>query len=99
MILQEGTATSLAAPIRIGESISVVEHRRIPIETDTDAVLQIRIGEQGVFRQVNGSTIPQSWRDAAEGLRHSRGFAVILGDGNVGKSTICTYLSNTCLYH
>jgi polynucleotide 5'-hydroxyl-kinase GRC3/NOL9 len=62
-------------------------------------MLQVRIGEQGVFRQVNGSTIPQSWRDAAEVLRHSRGFAVVLGDVDAGKSTLCTYLANTCLDH
>src|SRR3989442_7690775 len=99
MILQEGTATSLAAPIRIGDSIVVLEHRRSPIETDTDAVLQVRIGEQGVCRQVNGSTIPPSWRDAADVLRHSRGFAVILGDVDAGKSTLCTYLANVRIGH
>ena len=76
-----------------------MEHRRIPIETDTDAVLQVRTGEQGVCRQVNGSTIPPSWRDAADVIRHSRGFAVILGDVDAGKSTLCTYLANTCLDH
>ena len=90
---------SLAAPIRIGESIAVPEHRRIPIETGTDAVLQVRTGEQGVCRQVNGSTIPPSWRDAADVLGRSRGFAVILGDADAGKSTLCTYLANTCLDH
>jgi polynucleotide 5'-hydroxyl-kinase GRC3/NOL9 len=62
-------------------------------------MLQVRIGAQGVSRQVNGSTIPPSWRDAAEVLRHSRGLAVILGDVDAGKSTLCTYLANTCLDH
>ncbi|TMH95466.1 hypothetical protein E6H37_05450 [Candidatus Bathyarchaeota archaeon] len=90
---------SLAAPIRIGESIAVLEHRRIPIETDTDAVLQVRIGEQGVCRQVHGSAIPPSWRDAADVLRGSRGFAVVMGDVDAGKSTLCTYLANVCVDH
>jgi polynucleotide 5'-hydroxyl-kinase GRC3/NOL9 len=94
--LQEGTATSLAAPIRIGDPLVVPKHRRIPIETDTDAVLQVRIGEHGKCSQVNGSTIPPSWRDAAEFLRDSQGFAVILGDVDTGKSTLCAYLANTC---
>jgi len=87
---------SLDAPIRIGDPVIVPKHRRIPIETDTDAVLQVRIGEHGKCSQVNGSTIPQSWRDAAEALSHSRGFIVILGDVDTGKSTLCTYLANTC---
>ena len=87
----------LAAPIGIGDPLVVPKHRRIPIETDTDAVLQVRIGEHGKCSQVNGSTIPPSWRDAAEALRHSRGFIVILGDVDSGKSTLCTYLANTCI--
>jgi polynucleotide 5'-hydroxyl-kinase GRC3/NOL9 len=60
-------------------------------------VLQVRIGEHGKCSQVNGSTIPTSWRDAAEALSHSRGFIVILGDVDSGKSTLCTYLANTCI--
>jgi len=62
-------------------------------------VVQVRIGEHGQYSQVNGSTIPQSWRDAANVLIHSRGFIVILGDVDSGKSTLCTYLANTCLDH
>jgi len=98
-VLQEGTATSLAAPIRIGDSLVVAKHRRIPIETDTEAVFRVRTGEHGVWRQVNGSTIPPSWRNAADALRRSRGFAVILGDVDSGKSTLCAYLANICLDH
>ncbi len=62
-------------------------------------MLQASIGEHGVCRQVNGSTIPPSWRDASEVLRHSRGLAVILGDVDAGKSTLCTYLANVCVDH
>ena len=62
-------------------------------------MLQVRTGEHGECSQVNGSTIPPSWRDAAETLRHSRGFIVILGDVDSGKSTLCTYLANTCIDH
>lgn len=60
-------------------------------------MFQVRIGAEGVCRQVNGSTIPKSWRDAAGALRQSRGFAVILGDVDSGKSTLCTYLANNCV--
>jgi len=64
-----------------------------------DAAFQVRIGERGVCRQVNGSTIPQSWRDAADVLGRSRGCVVILGDVDSGKSTLCTYLANSCVDH
>ena len=99
IVLREGTATSLGAPIRIGNSLVIAKHRRIAIETEMNAVFQIRMGEPCSYRQVNGSTIPPSWRDAADALRHSRGLAVILGDVDSGKSTLCTYLANTCLAH
>jgi polynucleotide 5'-kinase involved in rRNA processing len=55
------------------------------------------MGEAGLCRQVIGSTIPPSWQDAAEVLRRSRGLAVILGDVDAGKSTLCVYIANTCL--
>ena len=64
-----------------------------------EAVFQVRIGEPGSYRQVNGSTIPPSWRAAAEVLGRSRGLTVILGDVDSGKSTLCTYLANTSLDH
>ena len=61
------------------------------------ALVEARIGESGSCRQVWGSTIPASWKKAAETLRQTRGVAVILGDVNAGKSTLCTYLANRCL--
>jgi polynucleotide 5'-hydroxyl-kinase GRC3/NOL9 len=97
--LQEGTATSLAAPIRTGDSLVVAKHRRVPIETSTGAIFQVRLGEAGNYEQVTGSSIPPSWREAADILGGLRGFVVILGDLDSGKSTLCTYLANTCLDH
>ncbi len=62
-------------------------------------MFQVRIGVAGSYRQVNGSTIPPSWRDAADVLVRTRGLAVILGDVDSGKSTLSTFLANTCIDH
>ena len=62
-------------------------------------MFEVRIGVAGSYRQVNGSTIPPSWRDAADVLVRTRGLAVILGDVDSGKSTLSTFLANTCLNH
>jgi len=62
-------------------------------------VFEVRIGVAGSYRQVSGSTIPPSWRDAAGVLVRTRGLAVILGDVDSGKSTLSTFLANTCLDH
>ena len=97
MVLQEGAATFLGALIRIGNSIVVAKYRRVPVETHSEALFQVRIGEAGVCRRVYGSTIPHSWQDAVDALRQSRGFAIVLGDVDTGKSTLCNYLANKCL--
>jgi polynucleotide 5'-hydroxyl-kinase GRC3/NOL9 len=73
--------------------------RRIPIETDKEAVFQVKLGENGAYKQVNGSTIFPSWREAGDVLKQSRGLVVILGDVDVGKSTLSTYLANMCFDH
>ena len=62
-------------------------------------MFHVKIGETGVSRQVNGSTLPPSWREAGDILRQSKGLAVILGDVDVGKSTLSTHLANVCFDH
>jgi polynucleotide 5'-hydroxyl-kinase GRC3/NOL9 len=46
---------------------------------------------------VLGSAVPLRWTEAAETLLQTRGVAVVLGDVDAGKSTLCTYLANRCL--
>ena len=89
----------MGAPIRTGDPIVVPELRRIPIETDNEAVFYFQVGENSAYKQVNGSTIPTSWREAGDILGQSRGLAIVLGDVDVGKSTLCTYLANLCFGH
>jgi len=62
-------------------------------------VFHIKTGEKGAYKQVEGSTISPSWREASDLLRQSRGLAVILGDVDLGKSTLSTYLANVCFDH
>jgi polynucleotide 5'-hydroxyl-kinase GRC3/NOL9 len=62
-------------------------------------VFHVKLGENGAYKQINGSTIPPSWREAGDLLTQSRGLAVVLGDVDVGKSTFSTYLANVCFDH
>jgi polynucleotide 5'-hydroxyl-kinase GRC3/NOL9 len=62
-------------------------------------VFHVKLGENGAYKQINGSTIPPSWREAGDLLTQSRGLAVVLGDVDVGKSTLSTYLANVCFDH
>lgn len=62
-------------------------------------MIHVKLGENGAYKQVNGSTISPTWREAGDLLRRSRGLGVILGDVDVGKSTLATYLANVCFDH
>lgn len=62
-------------------------------------MFHVRLGENGSYKQVNGSTISPSWREAGDLLKQSQGVAVVLGDVDVGKSTLSTYLANVCFAH
>jgi len=62
-------------------------------------VFHVKTGEKGDYKQVDGSTISPSWREASDLLRQTLGLAVILGDVDVGKSTLSTYLANVCFDH
>ena len=62
-------------------------------------MFHVKTGQKGDYKQVDGSTISPSWREASDLLRQSRGLAVILGDVGVGKSTLSTYLANVCFDH
>ncbi|HZY46761.1 MAG TPA: Clp1/GlmU family protein, partial [Candidatus Bathyarchaeia archaeon] len=97
VVLQHGTASILGARIRGGITLPIPKHRRIPIETSGEAIFQVWLGENGSFRQVKGSTIPTSWQEAAGTISRPKGLAVVLGDVDSGKSTLCTYLANSCL--
>ena len=77
--------------------MTIAKYRRIPIETDTSAVVEARIGESGACRNVWGSTIPETWKQAAETLRQTHGTTVVLGEVDAGKSTLCTFLANKSL--
>ena len=62
-------------------------------------MFHVKTGEKGDYKQVDGSTISPSWREASDLLRQTLGLAVILGDVDVGKSTLSTYLANVCFDH
>jgi len=96
--LLDGQATILAAPLVPGLKKVVAGQKQIPIETETRADLEINLRKHGEIFENLGSTIPASWKLAAETLRELRdGKVVLLGQPDVGKSTLCVYLTNKLL--
>jgi len=96
--LIEGEATVLGAPVEREEKLLVREEKQIPVEAITDSLFQTCLGEAASFTEIDGSTIPSSWKNFAEAaLEIPCPKVLTMGDVDSGKSTLCTYLANTLL--
>lgn len=93
--LVEGAATILGAPIESEERIVVGEEKQVPIFASKDSIIECEFGEHASHVEVNGNTVPTSWREAADAILGLDGLkTVVIGDIDTGKSTFCTYLAN-----
>jgi len=93
--LVEGTATVLGAPVEIGNRIVVGEEKQVPIFMSEDSIFDCSFGERASHVEVNGNTIPTSWREATDAILELDGSkTIVIGDIDTGKSTFCTYLAN-----
>jgi len=99
VMLLAGQATVLGAPIRQNQRRSVAQHKQSPIESKNIAEFDIVLGKNGGMFEIEGSTIPESWRQAVAALKEVReGTVIILGATDMGKSTLCTYLVNKLVH-
>ncbi len=96
--LLSGDATVLAAPLECDKRLVIRQEKQLPIEASSEVEVEILRGEKGSTFQLEGSTIPKSWRTAAQALSDVKeGKVMIIGGTDVGKSTLCTYLTNDLL--
>jgi len=96
--LLNGKTTVLGAPLGRERRLTVTPEKQLPVEARTEAHLEIMLGKSGDVFEVEGSTIPHSWRVAADILTGmEKGKVMVIGATDVGKSTLCTYLLNTLL--
>jgi len=96
--LLAGQATVLNGPFVPHQVKTIANQKQSPIETESGAELEITLEKSGRMFEVQGSTIPDSWRLAAATVEQlQEGKVVILGPPDVGKSTLCVYLVNKLL--
>jgi polynucleotide 5'-hydroxyl-kinase GRC3/NOL9 len=87
----------LGAPLD-RERIIIRKEKQLPIEAITEIEIEILRSESARILEIEGSSIPASWNAAAEALAEmSGGKVIVIGAGDVGKSTLCTYLTNQLL--
>jgi len=97
--LLDGEATVLGGSFALGQENIVPNQKQLPIETPNRATLEITLERSGrrIF-EIQGSTIPASWRLAADALEQlQEGRVIIIGPPDVGKSTLCVFLVNRLL--
>jgi len=95
--LIEGEASILESPLTQGERVVVLKGRQIPVETLSQSFFELNQGAGSEVQVVEGSTIPNSWREASEAVLEAGGRVVVIGGVDAGKSTFCTYLINSSI--
>jgi polynucleotide 5'-hydroxyl-kinase GRC3/NOL9 len=96
--LLSGNATVLGAPLGQERRVTVRHEKQLPVQASTEAHLEVLRGKSGDLFEIQGSTIPDSWRVAADTLLGmEKGKVMVIGAADVGKSTLCTYLLNSLL--
>ena len=98
--LLEGQASILAAPLNPNRRTLIANQKQLPIEAESEAVLEIDFERPAGLFEIEGSTIPVSWKASADTLLDmGEGKVMVIGATDVGKSTLCAYLTNRLIAH
>jgi polynucleotide 5'-hydroxyl-kinase GRC3/NOL9 len=95
--LEDGDAEIFGAKIRPDDSMEIERAKQTPLLSRDNCVIHIRLGPEGYWKEIEESTIPTSWSEAAQIVQRQRGTVVVLGEVDSGKSSLCTYLTNMCV--
>ena len=94
-----GRVSVFGAELGPRKRVVVRKGRRLPVEALEPSVLEVITGLGGAATVAEGSSIPDSWREAAHEILSIEGpvRVMILGGVDVGKTSLCTYLANEAL--
>lgn len=79
------------------QKIVIREGKRLPFEVEQEAMFSLSLGAGADFHEVEGSTIPPSWKEACElviGIERKPSTIMVIGGVDSGKSSFCTYIAN-----
>jgi polynucleotide 5'-hydroxyl-kinase GRC3/NOL9 len=92
-----GQAHALGAPFE-SQRVIVRKDKQLPVETSSEAELEIVPTDPKNLFEIEGSTIPSSWHSALGAICEMKeGKVLIIGGADVGKSTLTTFLANGLL--
>jgi polynucleotide 5'-hydroxyl-kinase GRC3/NOL9 len=81
--------------------VVIREGKRLPFTVEEKTEFDISLGENANVEEVEGSTIPSSWTDAANEileLQMRPATVMVMGTVDAGKSSLCTYVINKLLH-
>lgn len=95
----EGTIEVFGGNLIVEEKIVVRRGKSLPFEAKETSILDIVLGTDANVYEVEGSTIPDSWRRVTKEVlsRPKPCTVMVLGNIDSGKTSFCTYLINTSL--
>jgi len=83
-----------------GYKLVIPRAKSLPLEAETDAVIEYTLGESGSVERLAERTISREWDELiAEILREKPRLVMVIGNVDVGKSFFTTYVANTLLKH
>ena len=91
-----GNAECFGAPIRQETWVDLEDHRQEPFLARDRCVFEVKTDVDGSWKVLDESTIPKGWEEAAHVLQRQQGTAVIVGEVDSGKSSLCCFLANMC---
>jgi len=98
--LLSGEVEILGAKFKTGSKMVIREGKRIPLEVKEKAEFDLLLGEKAILSEVDASTIPKSWEDAANSIlaqKNEHAIVMIVGGIDSGKTSFCAYLANKAL--
>ena len=83
-----------------GSKIVIPRAKSVPLETESDALVEYTLGPEGKVERLHERTIPKEW-DAlvSEVIQRRPKVMLVMGNVDVGKTFFTTYLANMLLRH
>lgn len=95
--LFSGKAEILGAEFKTASKMVIREGKRVPFEVKEKAEFELQLSEKANASEVEGSTIPRSWAEAADTVLEQKDEPVtvmIVGGVDAGKTSFAAYLAN-----
>ncbi len=98
-VLLKGSCNVFGSTVELGEKNVIRKGKRAAFEVEGEVTLGLTLGKEASFKEIDGSTIPPSWKNAVnEIIAYEKSVtATVIGGIDSGKTSLCIYLANKAL--